>query len=254
MPGRQAVVLVHGSLDRAASFKRVIRRVLDATTDVGVVAYDRRGYGGSRHGAPAPLPRHIDDLLEVAAAIPGDGPAVAVGHSLGGVVVLGAAATDPRAFGAVGAFEPPLPWVGFRRPRPGPPSWASPDADPAAEAERFFRRMVGDQAWERLPESAREERRADGPAMLADLRSFSDGAPFDLATIEVPVVFGRGGPASAPHHREGAAWAADTVPRARLIEIERASHGAHLSHPGAFAEFVLAVLAADVEAREARSA
>jgi pimeloyl-ACP methyl ester carboxylesterase len=33
------VVLVHGSLDRAASFSRVIRRL----PDWGVVAYDRRG-------------------------------------------------------------------------------------------------------------------------------------------------------------------------------------------------------------------
>jgi pimeloyl-ACP methyl ester carboxylesterase len=37
------VVLVHGSMDRATSFRRVMRHLPEVT----VVAYDRRGYGGS---------------------------------------------------------------------------------------------------------------------------------------------------------------------------------------------------------------
>ena len=42
-------------------------------------------------------------------------PWSAVGHSLGGDVVIGAALAAPRAFDAIGAFEPPMPWLGFRR-------------------------------------------------------------------------------------------------------------------------------------------
>jgi pimeloyl-ACP methyl ester carboxylesterase len=54
----------------------------------------------------------------------------------------------------------------------------------------------------------------------------------------VPVVFGRGGEASAPHHRDTVGWLASHVPGAHLVEVEDSAHGAHLSHPDAFAQFV----------------
>ncbi len=114
--GAATVILVHGSLDRGESFRRVMRRL----PELGVVLYDRRGYQGSRAGGVVDLGGHIDDLLGIAAearASGGGGPVVAVGHSLGGDVVLGAALADPRALGAVGAYEPPMPWLGFRRER-----------------------------------------------------------------------------------------------------------------------------------------
>ena len=72
---------------------------------------------------------HISDLLSIAeeARSGAEGPVVAVGHSLGGDVVIGAALAAPGAFDAVGAYEPPMPWLGFRRDesgaaRPWPPS------------------------------------------------------------------------------------------------------------------------------------
>ncbi len=49
-----------------------------------------------------------------------------------------------------------------RRRRPSRP--VDPTTTHAA-AERFFRRMVGDSAWERLPEHTKAARRADGPAL-----------------------------------------------------------------------------------------
>jgi pimeloyl-ACP methyl ester carboxylesterase len=72
------VVLVHGSLDRAGSFARVIRRLADLHT----VAYDRRGYHRSRHVVPVhdTLDGHVDDLLLVIDSR----PAVVIGHSYGG--------------------------------------------------------------------------------------------------------------------------------------------------------------------------
>lgn len=240
--GIRTVVLVHGTLDRASSFSRVVRRVLAAAPDVGVVTYDRRGYAGSRDAGPGGLERHIDDLLGIAAGVPVGPPVTVVGHSLGGLVALGAAVAEPVLFRSVGAFEPPLPWQGFRRPRSGLPSWSAADADPATEAERFFVRMVGAEAWERLTERVRAERRADGPALLADLRSFGGPAPFELSGLKVPAVFGRGGPTSQQHHRDGTSWAVEEVPGARLVEIDQAGHGAHLSHPDAFVTFVLATL------------
>jgi pimeloyl-ACP methyl ester carboxylesterase len=242
------VVLVHGSLDRAESFRRVARRL----GEFRVIAYDRRGYQRSRGSGSAPtLAGHIDDLLAiVASATEGGEPATAVGHSLGGDVVVGAALAEPGFFSSIGAYEPPMPWLGFRRPDPAAPGTAAPAPtdgpapflsladDPALEAERFFRRMVSDTAWERLGEKGRAGRRADGPALVAELLSVRGAAPFDVTALQVPALFGRGGSSTAAHHRDTVGWLAAHVPGAELFEIAGATHGAHLSHPDAFAAMV----------------
>lgn len=240
------VVFVHGSLDRGDSFRRVMRRLPDVTA----VAYDRRGYQGSRGGGVVGLGGHIEDLvavMEEARAGSGRGrPVVAVGHSLGGDVVIGAAIAEPTLFDAIGAFEPPMPWLGFRRgsdaggaARP----WPAIAEDPGVEAERFFSRMVGASSWARLTEEAREDRRADGPALVADLRSFrSEVPPFDVTALEVPAVFGMGGPTSRPHHRQTVQWLGANVPTGVVYEVEGAQHGAHLSHPDHFASMTRAVI------------
>jgi pimeloyl-ACP methyl ester carboxylesterase len=245
------VVFVHGSLDRGDSFRRVMRRLPDVTA----VAYDRRGYQGSRGGGVVGLGGHIEDLLAVmeeARTGAGRGrPVVAVGHSLGGDVVVGAALAEPAVFDAIGVFEPPMPWLGFRREvggdengrGGGPRPWPAIDEDPGVEAERFFSRMVGASAWSHLTEAGRESRRADGAALVADLRSFRrDGAPFDVTALEVPVVFGMGGPTSRSHHRQTVEWLGANVPGGVVYEIEGAQHGAHLSHPDHFAAMTRLVI------------
>jgi pimeloyl-ACP methyl ester carboxylesterase len=233
------VVLVHGSLDRAGSFARVVRRLDDLHT----VAYDRRGYHGSRHVVPVheTLDGHVDDLLAVI-----DGrPAVVVGHSYGGDIALGAALRPggPGPVLAVAAYEPPMPWLGSWATRPRAPHPADAGDDPGLAAERFFRRMVGDSAWDRLPEGTREARRADGAALAAELAAIrTTEPPFDVAELAVPAVFGRGSE-SLPHHRASADWLIERAPDAELIEIEGAGHGAHLTHPDAFAQIVRAAVA-----------
>jgi pimeloyl-ACP methyl ester carboxylesterase len=237
--GTPIVVLVHGSLDRSTSFARVVRRLRDLPT----VVYDRRGYHRSGLALPlnTTLGGHIDDLLEVI----GGRPAVVVGHSYGGDVALGAALRQEGGSSVVGvaAYEPPTPWLASagppvagsdgRRPSVGGDSDSAADDDQAAE--RFFRRMVGDAAWERLPEDTRAARRAEGPALAAELRDIRmTEAPFDVSALSVPVVFARG-ENSTPRHRESVAWLAAHTPGAELVEIPGAGHGAHLTHPDAFA-------------------
>lgn len=236
------VVLVHGSLDRAASFTRTMRRL---PTTWRVLAYDRRGYQGSREGGVVGLTGHVEDLLDVAAAT--GRRVAAVGHSMGGVVVLAAAVARPTAFTAVGAFEPPVPWLGFGR--DGAPLADVRAPDPGATAEAFFRRMAGDSAWDRLPETARTARRLDGPALATELAALRRGAPapFDIAALTVPAVFGSGGEVTEERRRRAVAWLAANVPGSRLVEIPAAGHGAHLTHPGAFADFAAAVVALGAE-------
>jgi pimeloyl-ACP methyl ester carboxylesterase len=120
--------------------------------------------------------------------------------------------------------------------------WPAIADDPAEEAERFFRRMMGDSSWDRLSDQARQSRRDDGVALVADLESIRGPVPYDLTRLEVASVFGRGGVHSAPHHRETVAWLATNVPGTELFEIEGATHGAHLSHPDGFAAFVRATV------------
>jgi pimeloyl-ACP methyl ester carboxylesterase len=243
VPGAPTVVFVHGSLDRGDSFRRAMRRLPEFST----IAYDRRGYQGSRDGGVVDLQGHIDDLLAIAdtaRAGAAGGPVVAIGHSLGGDVVIGAALAQPRAFDSIGAFEPPMPWLGFRRQgaQEGA-TWPPLSDDPGEEVERFFGRMVGEGSWARLNEDGRAQRRADGPALVADLRAMRrTSPPFDVTSLDVPTLFGRGGPTSAAHHRRTVDWLGDNVPGAVVYEIANAQHGAHLSHPDQFAALVRRVV------------
>jgi pimeloyl-ACP methyl ester carboxylesterase len=248
------VVLVHGSLDRAGSFTRVLRRLGDFHT----LAFDRRGYNRSRDALPlnTTLDGQVDDLLEVI-----DGRrAVVVGHSYGGDIALGAATRQPGSspIVAVAAYEPPMPWLGFwnssREPVSGShATMVDPeDQSAAAAAERFFRRMVGDAAWDRLPEEARAGRRADGPALEAELHAIRLAqAPFDVGTLTVPATYGLGSK-SVDRYRQTVTWLVEHTPEAELVEIPGASHGAHLTHPDAFAALVRSAVAR--AARPARTA
>jgi pimeloyl-ACP methyl ester carboxylesterase len=238
--GTPTVVLVHGSLDRGASFARTVRRL----DDLHVVTYDRRGY---HHSRAMPLARtladHVDDLVSVVGA----GPAVGVGHSYGGAVALGAAIEAPDVIGAVGTYEPPLPWLEWW-PRRTASSIA--DEDPATFAEGFFRRVVGDAGWDRLSDQARADRRADGPALVAELADLRrPSAPFDVTALRVPLVLGRGG-ASVWHHRRSIDALVELEPDAEVIEFPASAHGAQLTHPDAFAAFVRRVVARAIEARQ----
>ena len=191
-PGAATVVFVHGSLDRGDSFRMVMRRLPELAT----IAYDRRGYQGSRGGGVVDLGGHVQDLLLLAeeARSEGGGPVVAVGHSLGGVVVVGAALAEPGAFDAIGAYEPPMPWLGFRRP-PG-------------------RRGPG------LARRGGRSRRG-GRALL-----LPDGEPGRLGPPQ------RGGPGGAPRRRSGPgrrpaqrAWREPTLRRRSARRAVRLRHG-----------------------------
>lgn len=227
-PGRgRLVVMVHGAMDRATSF----RRVWNHLQDFEVVAYDRRGYAGSI-GVPvsADFALQVGDLVAVL-----DGrPAVAVGHSFGGNVVLAAAAAHPELIAAAVVFEPPAPW----RPEwPAPPSSRHRPRTTEEHAEAFMRRMVGDRVWERLPAATRQQRRAEGSTLVTELAALRTGSPFDPVDIRVPVVVGYG-TAGLPHAAAWAATLAGLLPRATLVEVPGGTHGVHLGHPSALAAMV----------------
>jgi pimeloyl-ACP methyl ester carboxylesterase len=234
------VVLVHGSMDRSAAFARCRRHL----RDLHVVVYDRRGYGRSAGLGAPDIDGHADDLIAVI-----DGrPCVVVGHSIGGLFALVAAQRAAPPIRAVGAFETPMPWVGWwpADSAGGAATIGAGGGDPAAVAERFMRRMIGDERWEGLPEGTKEARRVEGAALLAELVSMRSGrAAYDIGEIRVPVVAGRGSE-SRPHHIRTAETLAELAgQRGGAFVVEGAGHGAHVSHPEQFAAFVrLAVASA----------
>lgn len=222
------VVLVHGAMDRAASFGRLARRLAPRE----VVRYDRRGYARSRPLGVGTLADHVADLR----AVIGERPAVVVGHSAGGVVAAALAAAPGSPVIGLAVYEAPMPWCDWW-PRP---AGAEPHAaaGPEEAAEAFMRRMVGDRVWQRLPPATRAERRAEGLALRADLAMVRTAAPpvaFDA--IAVPVL-SIAGSESSWRQRRSAEQLVSEVPDGRLVVLDGAGHGGHLTHPGALADAI----------------
>jgi pimeloyl-ACP methyl ester carboxylesterase len=218
------LVLVHGSMDRATSFTRLMGRLRDWT----IVAYDRRGYAGSAvTGPPTTFDDQVDDLIEVLDSR----PAVAFGHSFGGDVVLATAADHPELITAAFVWEPPQPWLPWW---PQAAGSGEAEVEPDERAEWFMRRMVGDKVWERLPSSTRAQRRREGHTLHAEMTSLTVAAVFDPSAIAIPVLVGRGG-RSSRYQRQAAGELAAALPAGELVEINDAGHGAHLSHPAELA-------------------
>jgi pimeloyl-ACP methyl ester carboxylesterase len=145
----------------------------------------------------------------------------------------------PGVVRAVGVYEPPLPWSDWW---PRRATHDAPAEDPASFAESFFRRVVNDDAWDRRPEGVRAERRADGPALLTEIFDIRrEQSPIDFARLVTPVVLGRGS-RSIPHHRRAIDALIELLPTGEIIEFPDAAHGAHLSHPDAFAAFARRVV------------
>ncbi len=239
-PEEPTVVLVHGAMDRAASFGRTMRRL----PDLDVVAFDRRGYAGSPYvEGRGTLGSHATDLATVVDWT-GASAVVVVGHSMGGTVALALAASGDDRLTAVGAFESPAPWLDDSRSSVGGGAVDVADRDGAAAgAEHFYRLMVGEHTWSRLRDRDREARRNEGPALLDELRDLRDpGTSVALDRVTLPVTVGAGG-RSAQHLRRSTEQLGRALHDARTVHIAESGHGAHLSHPDEFARFVRATVA-----------
>lgn len=222
------VIAVHGGLDRGRSFARLARRL----PHYDLIAYDRRGYQGSRPMGPGTLHEHVSDLKEVIRFE--EKPVILVGHSYGGLITLAALADDVT--GVVGAviYESPLPGV-VDRPYPLSPA----TNDPAVAVEGFFKRVVGDDVWRRLSAAEQNSRILDGPALLADFAVLHSPTPVvDCALIQTPLVFGYGDGALRPYYVSIATALQNDIPDLACVEVPDANHGIHLSAPQALANLV----------------
>jgi pimeloyl-ACP methyl ester carboxylesterase len=218
------IVLIHGSMDRSAGLLRLSRR-LDAVHRV--VRYDRRGYGRSW---PHPGPFGVEDQVGDVEGLLDGRRAIVFGHSYGGNVALALATRRPELVAAVAVYETPLSWLEW-----WPGSTAGADAlgtqgDPADAAERFIRRLVGDERWARLPLTTREARRREGVAMVGELTDLRDNAPWVGSAVTVPVISMHGSKGRA-HHRASSAHLAEVLPDCQVVEIHGANHFGPNTHP-----------------------
>jgi pimeloyl-ACP methyl ester carboxylesterase len=233
------VLLIHGSMDRSAGMLKLSRRL---DHQCRVLRYDRRGYGRSRpHHGPFDMPAQVGDALAMLAGR----RAVIFGHSYGGNVALAVAATVPDQVIGVAVYETPLSWEPWW---PGSTAGAAAVAaadQPELAAERFMRRIVGDERWESLPERTQQVRRAEGVAMVGELADLRANRPWTATQITVPVRAGFGS-RGAPHHRTGMEHLVAEIASATLCELHGCGHDAPMRHPDlVVTEMVEPLLAAD---------
>jgi len=237
------LLLVHGAMDRSASFARLARRLTEGVapdgTGVSVVAYDRRGYDHSLTLGPGTIDQHAEDLADVVDEL---APArvVVLGHSLGGTVAVRAVDRGLSPF-AVAVFESPLPQLpSYRDDLAAAALDAATTGGPPAAAERFSRAVLGDGAWERLRPEVRSARLAEGAALCAELGSLAD-LPLMSWPLDRPAAVGRG-ELSGDHYRDTSAETAALLGGGVVTVLAGAGHGAHLSHPDGCAAWLHGLL------------
>jgi pimeloyl-ACP methyl ester carboxylesterase len=229
-PGAPLVVLIHGSLDRSAGMLRVSRQIQKVAQ---VIRFDRRGYAQNNvHPGPFNVAGNVVDLVNIL----NGRQAILIGHSFGGNIALATAALLGDQIHAVSTYETPLSWFDWW---PTSTAGAKSLTVPTSEAaEAFMIRLIGAKRWGLLPESTKEARRSEGPALTAELQSIREGAPWNADDITCPVLCGFGSRA-LEHHKKGALWLGENLPNARSVEIEEAGHGAPNSHASEFADLLI---------------
>jgi pimeloyl-ACP methyl ester carboxylesterase len=208
------VLLVHGIADGAAGWREVSRALAG---EARVIAYDRRGYGGS--DAPEPYERTtVEEQAEDAAMLLRGldaAPAVVCGRDLGAVVALDLVRRYRELVRAVALVDPALYQL-------------APDATPALSAERVeLEKALRDggpaeavEAWlagRGAPADRIERTRGDHVAFFADYAGLATWPVLrrDLRALDLPVAILVS--AAAPDYvRETAGNLADFVPAATL--------------------------------------
>jgi pimeloyl-ACP methyl ester carboxylesterase len=201
--------------------------------DALVVRFDRRGYAlNNSHPGPFTVGGNVSDVVDIL----NGREAILIGHSFGGNIALATAALLGDQIRAVSTYETPLSWFDWW---PTSTAGANSLKVPTHEAaEAFMIRLIGQKRWSQLPESTKDARRSEGPALTAELQSIRDRAPWNVAEIDCPVLCGYGTRA-LEHHKRGALWLGENLQHARSVEIGDAGHGAPNSHAAAFADLLI---------------
>jgi pimeloyl-ACP methyl ester carboxylesterase len=239
------LLLVHGGLSGRSRFAPLWPHLVP---HFQVTAIDRRGRGSSGDAADYALDREFEDVRAVAERLAADGPVDVFAHSIGGIVVLGAAGLG-APLRRLALYEPPGPptvsagWVDRIRSliaagRPGP------------AIHSFLTEVIG-----MTPEQVAALRDAppgpDDVLAIASRTLVREGealAGLDLAGLAAPVtqpVLLLHGTASPPWAAAVVGELAASLPDARVVELAGASHEGVDTSAGTVADHLLRFLGAD---------
>jgi pimeloyl-ACP methyl ester carboxylesterase len=222
-----AVVLVSGAMSTGATTAPLAARLADRFE---VVAYDRRGRGGSGDTAPYAVAREVEDLGALIGAV--GGSAALYGISSGGALALEAAASGLPGVTRVAVYEPPFALSddgADERARYTARLTEALERDRRGDAVELFLALTG-LAPEMIANARTSPMWPDmetvAPTLAYDDAVMGDGGriPRDrLARIGVPVLAVAGG-ASPAWLREAAQAVADAVPDAAYRCLEGQNH------------------------------
>jgi pimeloyl-ACP methyl ester carboxylesterase len=247
-----AVLLVAGAGGDAAELAGVAATLADAFT---VTTYDRRG--NSRSPRPTgwtqtSLAEQADDAAALLGVL-GQRPAVVVGTSAGGSIVLELALRHPQAVQTAVVHEPPI-LAGTTNPQAVTADLEAmigqgmAAGGPPAAMESFLRWAAGDAAFEAVDPTDRDRWLGNGAVFfgveLAPTMAYAPSLQA-IADAQVPIVAAAShqsrDPAS-PHHflYQAASWLAHQA-GTELVELPGA-HMAYLTEPAAVADAVRPLL------------
>ena len=252
-----AVILLHGLSDSRESYEPVVDHLRDR--DARVLNVDLRGHGWS---ARADRYRAVDYAADVAELIDAEaaGPAIVVGHSLGGLTGSALATLAPGAVAALFLEDPPL-YEGDDEIRAASPAasffpafveqvraWQAQGTSEAEVAEALGRApsaygvpMLERMGADRMAARARSVLAFDPATMEAAItgdvwEDYDPSAPMDC-----PVTVLRADPAvGAVFLPEQAEWYLQAVPDARIDIVPGLAHSIH-SDPIGLAPYLAAL-------------
>lgn len=237
----ELLVLVHGSWTDHTTWDAVVEPL---ARSFRVVRYDRRGHSRSEYAGPSPRRQDEDDLAALIERL-GGGPAHLVGTSYGACISLSLAARRPELVRSVFGHEPPLLGVA-----PDPEAevfidgvideLVAGDVEPATK--RFFESVLGDGAWERIPEPLRVAAMGNAQTFV-DLREDPAWSALDVEGVKrfdgpVTITIGSATPGWLP--AVGYAVAREIGCATRVVD--GATHSPHLTHPDVLVALVEEVI------------
>lgn len=174
--GDPAILLIHGSLTRSEDWENVFPRL---ATRYRTVAYDQRGHGKSGRATDYSLRAFGEDAARVVAGLMKT-PTIVIGHSLGALAAIAAAALQPDLVTALVLEDPPMSYSKGWDPK----QWASlRDALAAKDDAKAFLRFV--ERWPLASPGPRGERTyGESRGFYASERMVSYLSPIDPALAD----------------------------------------------------------------------
>jgi pimeloyl-ACP methyl ester carboxylesterase len=239
--GEPPIVLLHASLMRSEDWENVFPRL---ATRYRTIAYDIRGHGKSGRAADYSLRAFADDALHVLRDL-AKAPAVLIGHSLGGLAAMAAAAEAPELVAALVLEDPafgygaPWPAATYRPIRDalasGDPTALRKAVDrfplpsPGPRGERTYGEMRGFYAAERVLTYFKDV----DPAFLDARMQGEDAKPLIAAWLEgiaAPTLVLAGEPRLGSNLDDAAEWRLKKSGASKDLTVKRFPGTGHVIH------------------------